>query len=1175
MIPAIVINEKETKAEETLSEFDVLDTSYIGDLEEALSNVTFIFDRARCFGTNGEAYTANSIIKPNMTALGSHLKNIHLEKIEGTYLGNKLDEKRIIQDWYLNITATKTGHQPDYRNLTTKCFPFITHHKSNTTWGPYTKTVLNATGSSIGENESERPELYMWLTDVGEENPYDWISDWVGVTTKFFMAMDSHPDTWFMTQLKPVFAPFGFNKPGFSITCDDGNWIKDKIDTGWDVEATFYQNHTYKTVDSYNVIGEIYADGAGNESVVVVGAHYDSWWGQCAIDNAAGASIMLGITKYFVDNEIQPKYRVKFVAFGGEEWPPYSCGSKHYAKINHSDETNPIMINLDQLAHKTNDSILFIYSDDSNEAIMINNTIIRDLIDYPNRTGYSLGWKEGPGAGDGEPFDDLLSAPDVVSFFKEMPTNDYFPEYQRDGENHTKGDVLDILDKNDLNITAQAALATVLHYTVDDTTKPVSTIDSLAYWHRVSSLLVTTSPLDDLSGTLKTKLEYKYRETNSSAWGGWKSYGDTLYWDPWEWEFIFPNGTGFYRLRTIATDYVGNEETKSSSTYDVEIGYDTGDPEIVDNQAGDNTWHNNENYDEIYYDVDFSDALSGLDKIWVRDSDPNTWRLLIDLGGEESYTTDWNLPSQVWNDLEQGQNNIDVRADDLAGNQKIGYYPFYVKKDVTDPGDWNNFSPLDWISDQTPDCSIDVRDTYYSGLDVDTAYYTFSTDGGNSWFGWESTTCTGTDGSTTFETITAEDVPFNQDSETLNKIKFRISDIAGNIGFSPPYTVKIDADPPEISNVKAKPFAQKPDQFVNITCTINDSSSGIDEVHVIITYPNSSQENATMSNSVDDTYYHNNNYSIIGNYSYYIWAKDNIGNQNTSGIFNFMISEYSIALYDNWNLITVPVENDWTGESLGQNVTGCTVVTMFDGSTQTFISHVVGVPHDDFPIENGTGYFIWVNNSSAFVMEGSPIEYVDVPIYTGWNLIGWYKNNDTFAETLGQNITNCTVVIMMDAKTQDYTTHVVGVPHDNFLIEWGHGYFVYTSSESTWYGEPNETGGKGEGEGKSGEGGGSKDGGAGDPHPVYGYVYVKGEEPVAGANVTLINNRTQDESYDETEEDGYYGIDLGNMGWQDGDNLTILVNGTGEFEGWTGTAYITVDEDLVPQKVEDINLIEP
>ncbi|MEA3323707.1 MAG: hypothetical protein U9Q37_01005, partial [Euryarchaeota archaeon] len=84
------------------------------------------------------------------------------------------------------------------------------------------------------------------------------------------------------------------------------------------------------------------------------------------------------------------------------------------------------------------------------------------------------------------------------------------------------------------------------------------------------------------------------------------------------------------------------------------------------------------------------------------------------------------------------------------------------------PHHWRDFSLTDWVADQTPDCTIEVKDKT-AGLDVSTACYKYSNDGGSSWSGWTSASCTGSDGTTSYQTLTASSVPFNRDSGTQNK----------------------------------------------------------------------------------------------------------------------------------------------------------------------------------------------------------------------------------------------------------------------------------------------------------------------------------------------------------------------------------------------------------------------
>ncbi len=117
--------------------------------------------------------------------------------------------------------------------------------------------------------------------------------------------------------------------------------------------------------------------------------------------------------------------------------------------------------------------------------------------------------------------------------------------------------------------------------------------------------------------------------------------------------------------------------------------------------------------------------------------------------------------------------------------------------------------PAARTNDQTPDISVNVADTAgkgsLSGIDPATAQVHWSIDGGATWTnGGCPVTCTPVGGLQPPDrgTITAQGVPFNQNSDALNKIKFSLKDRNGNTGYSPVYNVRIDPNAgPRVVNV--------------------------------------------------------------------------------------------------------------------------------------------------------------------------------------------------------------------------------------------------------------------------------------------------------------------------------------------------------------------------------------
>jgi len=137
-------------------------------------------------------------------------------------------------------------------------------------------------------------------------------------------------------------------------------------------------------------------------------------------------------------------------------------------------------------------------------------------------------------------------------------------------------------------------------------------------------------------------------------------------------------------------------------------------------------------------------------------------------------------------------NRVQFRIFDMGG--ALGESPSYaVAVDTAAPTPWAGFFPTSTVTNTlAPNCGITIRDVG-TGLAVASAQYRYSTNGGSSWSGWGGATCTGTNGTTAVQTITAYAVPFLQNSLTANQIQFRITDVAGTAATSGVYTVPLAA----------------------------------------------------------------------------------------------------------------------------------------------------------------------------------------------------------------------------------------------------------------------------------------------------------------------------------------------------------------------------------------------
>lgn len=100
--------------------------------------------------------------------------------------------------------------------------------------------------------------------------------------------------------------------------------------------------------------------------------------------------------------------------------------------------------------------------------------------------------------------------------------------------------------------------------------------------------------------------------------------------------------------------------------------------------------------------------------------------------------------------------------------------------------------------------------------------------------------------------------------------------------------VLTDIFPPQILNVQALPSPQERYGDVNITATVRDLSPPL-SVWVVVTQSGTEIDNTTMTEGLNDLYYMEDHYDIVGTYDFTIWAEDNNSVVNSSSGHTFDI----------------------------------------------------------------------------------------------------------------------------------------------------------------------------------------------------------------------------------------------------------------------------------------------
>lgn len=230
--------------------------------------------------------------------------------------------------------------------------------------------------------------------------------------------------------------------------------------------------------------------------------------------------------------------------------------------------------------------------------------------------------------------------------------------------------------------------------------------------------------------------------------------------------------------------------------------------------------------------------------------------------------------------------------------------------------------------------------------------------------------------------------------------------------------------------------------------------------------------NASDSSSgVRTTYYKLDSYPIqtyhgpfsVGSYGMHMivyYSVDNVNNLDFEHTFEIGITslvEFTMSLQKGWNLVSIPVMNDFINAStLGLGIGD--IVVPWDSLEQSYgQSYVVGTSPSsyDFPLIVGSSYFIYSASGENIVVGGCSPDVSDffaMPLYVpeggGWVSVGFNSLGGSFnAVDFASFVVNANVkfVSRWNCTSSGYDDYVIGASPDayNFQLIPGQGYWLW------------------------------------------------------------------------------------------------------------------------------------
>jgi hypothetical protein len=640
--------------------------------------------------------------------------------------------------------------------------------------------------------------------------------------------------------------------PIFSVNRTVGEWLRDnrfhfdcKI-KGYIDQQYIEEDHTSQNpeewtsgVVAYDVIGNITIDKSPCDMIAIISDRYDGWWGETPGDSGAGAGIVLGIAKYFKDNNIKPKYNLTFLFTTGEE---YGKRGAHYYNDTHPDDNITYFIGMDQLGFNQTGSYLNpqFYDKTIRDVVWA----IANQTNYKDRTGYGFEPKLFESKEDYSSAEDDIwrtrSNCDTICILKDAKP---WYNWHHSGLNFIEGDSLKNTDQNDLNVTFELAWYITKYFTVDPNC-----------WFSNISYTAIDSPNDGDALPDSIKVNFTINS-------------------------ILPNDLVMINASLIDSS---SEETVSNTivNYTVTSAGLEGSISVPIPDAD-----NAGNYSlslELYNSTGRINEIIGTGN-YNDTSNSDVFHLYHPFG----YT--------------KVGSSFKCVADNISGSvfmaNEDGYaynITAYINQAFMSPGPYKcmlyraNDSKL--IGNTTENWTL--RDDENPLPSSGWAVFPFSEPKPSLIQGTQYViSCWG---NSSFSRLYYDDFSFQRgryDNETYGTPPTYANFTNESRLYSIYCSYRSDITAPEITSVTSNPSVVGFGFNVSITANVTDDKSGVGMVKINITYPNHSHVNYTMTHTAGNNYqYVFNDTWEVGQYNYTIWAIDNFGNSNSSGGHHFHVS---------------------------------------------------------------------------------------------------------------------------------------------------------------------------------------------------------------------------------------------------------------------------------------------